>query len=476
VKPSHLSHWLRVSVMLALCSFTAYACGGAKFTATPGSGGSGTGGSGNVGAAGGAGPKIACQGPEDCDDSDACSVDQCGADGACTRAAKCGATEKCCEGSCGQCCDGTDCDDGVKCTDDECFAGGCTHSPNNVHCDTGEYCSATADCRRKETCADDAGCDDADACTDDTCVTTSLLCEHTASACSDPQKSLCCAGVGCAECCEDSQCNDKDPCTKDSCSDNGCEHVPFCAEGQNCCAAADGSSATCGTCCSATDCDDNVRCTKDSCTQGTCGHTDDQSCPSGSVCDASKGCVVAAECVNDAECKSADACQTNPACVNGKCTFAACPMGTKCCGLGEGCKACCSDTDCSDGLGCTKDSCNDGVCSHQADNGLCTAAVPICDPKLGCIDCNTAADCNDGIACTADTCEAHKCVNSKLCNERCCCSNADCQGGIINAAGPIGTKCTYNVCGPAGACMPKTATCPVIGGCCKYGCCGVETQ
>ncbi|HEY3252960.1 MAG TPA: hypothetical protein VGJ91_03395, partial [Polyangiaceae bacterium] len=139
--------------MLALCSFTAYACGGAKFTAHGGGGGSGSGGDSGSAAAGGAEPKVACQGPEDCDDSNPCTVDQCGADGACTKAPLCGATEKCCDGSCGQCCDANDCDDQVKCTDDECFAGGCTHSPNNGNCSADEYCSATADCRHKETCA-----------------------------------------------------------------------------------------------------------------------------------------------------------------------------------------------------------------------------------------------------------------------------------------------------------------------------------
>lgn len=472
VKPSRLSHWLRVSVMLALCSFTAYACGGAKFTSGGGSGGTGAGGTGSVATGGSSGPKVACEGPEDCDDGNPCTVDECGADGVCAPAPKCGATEKCCDGTCGECCDGSDCDDQVKCTDDQCFAGGCTHSPDNRSCGADEYCSASADCRRKETCADDAGCDDGDACTDDTC-TTSLLCEHSAAECADPKKSLCCTGVGCAECCEDSQCNDGDPCTKDSCSGNACSHAPFCADGQKCCAKADGKSATCGTnCCSATDCDDGVKCTKDSCTQGTCSYTDNQTCPMGFTCNPTDGCVKAAECVKDGDCKPTD-CQTNGACVNGSCKFDPCATGTKCC-AGQGCKACCVDTDCNDQLGCTKDTCNGGVCSNQPDSGVCPALSPICDPKLGCIGCNTAADCDDGVACTADTCEAHKCVNSKLCNEKCCCTDTDCQGGITTLALPIGTKCSYSVCGPAGMCTTKTTTC-TLGGCCKYGCCGITT-
>ena len=476
MKPSRLSYWLRVSMMLALCSFTAYACGGAKFTAHGGSGGSrAAGAAGN--ASGGAEGKsrIACQGPEDCDDSNPCTVDQCGADGACASAPLCGATEKCCDGSCGQCCDGNDCDDGVKCTDDQCFAGGCTHSPNNRNCSADQYCSASADCRRKETCVDDASCDDGDACTNDTCAAATSLCDHTASVCADPQASLCCAGVGCAQCCEDSQCNDNDPCTKDSCSGNECSHAPFCADGQKCCPKADGASATCGTtCCSASDCDDDVGCTKDSCTQGTCSHTDNLSCPVGSLCNLSTGCAKAADCVNDGECTSADACQTNGVCANGSCTFSGCGPGSKCCGS-EGCQACCTDTDCNDGLGCTRDTCRGGICSFQPDSGLCPAGSPTCDPKLGCIACTSAAECDDKVPCTTDTCENHKCVNTKLCNAKCCCTDVDCQGGITPLALPIGMKCTYSVCGAAGMCTPKTTTCSV-GGCCKYGCCGITTQ
>jgi hypothetical protein len=133
---------------------------------------------------------------------------------------------------------------------------------------------------------------------------------------------------------------------------------------------------------------------------------------------------------------------------------------------------CCADSDCSDGIGCTKDSCNSGLCSHQADDAVCLSAAPICDPKLGCIACNSAADCNDDIACTLDSCVNNKCVNAKQCNANCCCTDADCQGGITTLALPIGQKCTYNVCGAGGVCAPKTTVCSV-GGCCKYGCCGI---
>ena len=475
MKPSRLSHWLRVSTLLALCSFTAYACGGAKFTATGGSGGdNASGGETGSGATGGLFEhKITCQGPEDCDDGDPCTVDQCGADGACARAPKCGGTEKCCDGACGQCCAAADCDDGVTCTDDQCFAGGCSHSPNNAKCAVTEYCSATADCRRKEACVDDAGCDDGDFCTVDSCAT--ALCDHTATECAG--STLCCPGVGCAECCEDSQCDDGDPCTKDSCTGNKCEHPALCADGQSCCPKTDNSSATCGTCCSATDCNDMVGCTSDSCTQGTCGHTAvDKECGAGNTCDPVNGCVKAAECAKDSDCKPT-ACQSAPSCVSGKCAFAGCGAGTKCCD--DGCKGCCADTDCNDGIACTKDICNSGTCSNTADSTSCTVAAPICDPKLGCLACASNADCNDNNSCTTDICDpsTHKCSSQKLCNAKCCCTDVDCQGGIgTDAAPPIGVnKCTYRVCN-AGTCSSKTQVCPAGNQCCLYGCCGIETK
>ena len=67
--------------------------------------------------------KVSCQGPEDCDDNDPCTLDDCGTDGLCTTSPKCGPTEKCCDGACGQCCNAADCADAVACTTDACFAG-----------------------------------------------------------------------------------------------------------------------------------------------------------------------------------------------------------------------------------------------------------------------------------------------------------------------------------------------------------------
>ena len=494
VKPSRLSQWLRASVLLALCSFTAYACGGSKFTAVAGSSGGSNGGGSNEPGGGSSGlssgdagttSKVTCQGPEDCDDADPCTVDQCGADGVCSTAPKCGPTEKCCDGACGQCCDQADCEDGLACTDDVCFAGACSHASDNTKCKADEYCSAANGCRKKEACADATGCDDSDPCTDDTCTATTSLCDHVATDCGS--KGVCCPGTGCAECCEDSQCNDKDPCTKDSCSAGKCSNVALCGKDQKCCASADKTSATCGSCCTADNCDDSVGCTKDSCTQGTCGHTaDSASCGANSTCDPVKDCQVTAQCAKPADCKPS-VCQT-AACTGGKCALTGCDANMKCCA--DGCKGCCSDTDCNnDGISCTTDTCNNGTCSHKADSSLCPAATPTCDPANGgCIQCTMNSQCDDKSDCTEDTCDLtkHTCVNKLgvcakqgllCCGSTCaaCCNNSDCAGGVVGTQA-FGKLCPTPTC-ETGKCITKTVTCPVGYSCCSYGCClGAQTN
>ncbi|HEY6556466.1 MAG TPA: hypothetical protein VI072_04305, partial [Polyangiaceae bacterium] len=71
-------------------------CSTNEFAATPApDGGAGSGGTGG-------GTGRACTGPEDCDDSNPCTVEQCGADGKCAASQpKCGSALKCCDGVCG---------------------------------------------------------------------------------------------------------------------------------------------------------------------------------------------------------------------------------------------------------------------------------------------------------------------------------------------------------------------------------------
>ena len=256
---------LLAAASLLLPILTIGACTGGEFAGSdnPGSGGSSSGGASNQGGstvlpqAGsvgtGAGSGVACDGPEDCDDKDACTVDQCNADGTCDASPMCTGTEICCDGDCAECCSNADCDDGVSCTGNTCFAGQCMYIPDDAQCDASQYCSTTDGCRAKQVCglqgdvaADE--CSDESACTTDSCVEN--FCKHDFCAAS----TLCCE-TGCAEdCCSDSQCNsDDDPCTVGSCEGGKCSLVPLCEGNMDCCPSADGQTATCGSCCSAED-------------------------------------------------------------------------------------------------------------------------------------------------------------------------------------------------------------------------------
>lgn len=72
---------------------------------------------------------------------------------------------------------------------------------------------------------------------------------------------------------------------------------------------------------------------------------------------------------------------------------------------------------CDDGIGCTSDRCNDGVCIHTPDNTACGPEMR-CDLTSGCVSmptgCNNANDCNDNNPCTVDACNARMCANTPL--------------------------------------------------------------
>lgn len=156
------------------------------------------------------------------------------------------------------------CDDGVACTVDACGAAGCTVTPDDAACGTGERCNAVMGCIPLR-CSTDAECSDGSACTGEE------RCDPASS--SDP--SGCVAGTA-------TLCDDAIPCTTDLCVDaaGGCVHMP--------------SDAVCG---------DSIDCTVDVCdpTAGGrddrgCVHTEDDArcddgfCSTGGTCDASLGC------------------------------------------------------------------------------------------------------------------------------------------------------------------------------------------
>jgi hypothetical protein len=328
---------------------------------TPGSGGSALGG---------------CRGPEDCSDGDPCTQDVCRKDGVCVLSPTCATDERCCEGSCGECCDDVDCDDQVGCTEDICFAGTCQHQPDSASCGAGKYCSLLGDCMSQEACsaANPKACDDDSNCTVDSCE--SALCVH--AFCADEDATRCCPTTGCAaECCTNQECDtDDDPCTVGVCDGGKCSQAPRCSDGEQCCAGGP-AGATCGACCSAKECGDDVGCTVDACIEGRC-YNAPGACDSGQTCDPIQGCLKNIECEDDGDCSS----QGCGRCDEGTCVYG-CGLGQVCCN--NSCQGCCSAADCSDGIACTDDSCVEGRCKNAANNKNCPLLQSCNIVRKGCI-------------------------------------------------------------------------------------------
>ncbi|MFQ5422479.1 MAG: dockerin type I domain-containing protein [Phycisphaerae bacterium] len=101
--------------------------------------------------------------------------------------------------------------------------------------------------------------------------------------------------------------------------------------------------------------------------------------------------VTGPQCFSDADCDDGLICNGIETCVGG-----VCQPGTP--------------PDCSDGVPCTIDLCNEatGLCDHvpddaACDNGVFCDGIETCDPLSGCQP-GTPVDCDDGLACTTDSC------------------------------------------------------------------------
>jgi hypothetical protein len=389
---------------------------------------------------------VSCTSDGECNDAVACTADSCNlTTGICSNAANDAACDN------GLFCDGVefcdalrgcragalpDCDDGVDCTYDECdtTADACVSLPDDGFCDDGEFCNGAEVCDVRLDCQAGAPptCDDNVGCTVDFC---------------DPRTDAC------ANEADDSLCDDGRWC-------NGaetCDTVRDCQAG------------------AAPDCDDGVGCTVDSSDEAAdacVNDVDDSLCDDGRFCnglescDAAMGCQagVTPACDDGVDC-TVDRCDaTQDACVHAA-DDSACDDGRFCNGL-ETCDAAqgCQEgaaPDCSDGVGCTLDSCDaafdacvnapdDGAC----DNGLFCDGAEMCNPNLGCqtgdapceelcresddrcVACLSNADCDDGDFCNgAESCAADgscsagapPCPAGLTCNPR----SRQCESGLF---------------------------------------------
>jgi hypothetical protein len=142
---------------------------------------------------------------------------------------------------------------------------------------------------------------------------------------------------------------------------------------------------------------------------------------------------------------------------------------------------CTSNDECSDGNGCTDDSCEENICEHKAagdcttcttaaecsDNNPCTDDVctgdQVCTntPVAGCVTCTVDADCADQNACTLGHCGANgsceittlpgcvPCTSAAECSDNNDCTDDACTSGA----------CAHTIMPECPACVPTTEVC-----------------
>jgi len=352
-----------------------------------------------------------CEKPEDCDDGNPCTIDDCEEEGTCIYVGK-------------------NCNDMNPCTTDSCDPQG-----------TGCSFVAIEGCQG---CSKNSDCNDLDKCTTSTCTTETGTCKIVPI-------------VGCKGCNKLTQkfdCNDDDECTEDLCGVNGqCYFVPISIEIKPECKKTK--------CLADFDCIDADLCTIDRCKpDGKCTHElpkcyDNLNCTKDgpAICsDSVPGCPMYIDincggqgCVTSADCKIPDKC------VTGKCSQGTCSFVVKECddddnstldycspksGLcvhkkveeGKTFTGCVPDDDlegnseeCTDGNACTMDFCialsdnpTKGQCWYvfMPCNDFNPCTVDACDETNGCSfveienckGCNKSSDCDDGDYCTEDLC------------------------------------------------------------------------
>ena len=310
-------------------------------------------------------------------------------------------------------------DDGETCTDEACVDYVCTHPYVQGCCHVDEECNDYVICTSdacadgtcmntwfpvEDCCTHDSQCDDGNECNLDVCINHKCrygpnfdlpYCCQTDADCADDYDctvEYCDMGINICiyllvpnmtpKCCFiDEQCDDDNPFTIDKCLNHQC--YP-------------GEPMSCGW----SDCNDDNPCTIDACDFGTdqCTHY------------AIDGC-----CTADSICSTAYYTDDNP------CTTDTCNLATHQCEFTPITECCASNDDCGlggywdDNNACTDDLCIGSQCKH-------VTIIPGCG-------CTNSAACADGISCTIDICEAGMCIHEvDYANPllECCLSDAEC--------------------------------------------------
>ena len=481
---------------------------------------------------------LACTVAVDCDDGNPCTENICTADGSCKNIALTG--QPCDDGN--QCTSGDSCDtsatcagasivlcnDGNSCTVDFCSpASGCSHVTSNdgLTCEDGNLCTVddtclggecepgiasecqdtlVTDCLRP-TCNPLTGqcdqievqpaghpCFDGNACTeDDSCDTAGSCQPGTPKTCTSQHP------------CKKAWCNVQaqeggNPCVAEWKKEGvGCDDGDICSTSDVCTLAEDGNGLKCVG--DPVPCNDGNPCSADSCLKEIgCAF---QSLPDGTQCK-----VLFDDCYQTGECQAGQCLKDDaPLCSDGVgCTVDSCGALGAClnvpdhslCDNGlycDGQEQCDSKFGClpgtppsaNDGIACTVDWCDEGLKGilHSFENQMCDDGDPCngaetCDPALGCLP-GTTVDCNDGNPCTIDACIDGACLNqagndgSACDDDDTCTINDYCLEGDCIPGG-YQAGC-LGICGD-GKCVysEDKDSCPVDCGECGDGLCGLH--
>ena len=394
----------------------------------------------------------------ECDDGQACTVDDVCSNGVCA-GTWLGLVEEC------KCSDNASCDDGLSCTVDVCSGGACSYTIKPTSCLIDGACYATHAERPTnpcQICDPKAGagawqlrqCLDGNACTGDRCDP-SVGCVFDAldgkpcddgDACSIDDHCEAAACVGTCECLDDPDCQDlaAPACSAMVCQSHSCVAVPDPALNGSACD--DGRACTGADTCSAGVCAGGalLDCSgfDGTCTQGRCeelvGGCISQpvnagaSCEDGDPCTDSDACDGVGGCAGTPrDCSEhANAC-AEAACLGGLCKQSPRPAGTACddgetCTTQDQCDGagacagawsaspqcqCQGDADCSSLVGtCRKAHCDGGVCildvlssGEPCDDGQACTRNDACGPSGSCA--GFGYTCADDVSCTANVCD-----------------------------------------------------------------------
>jgi cysteine-rich repeat protein len=313
---------------------------------------------------------------------------------------------------------GEDCDDGNT-LDGDCCSATCQFEAADSPCPDGMYCNGDETCDGAGTCqaGTPVDCSDGVDCTDDSCDEVNDVCVNDPNDLNCTDDGLFCTGDAFCDAVAVMDCSfTGDPCDVGSiCNEatDTCDRVPGCGDG-----IVDPGE----------DCDDGNTLDGDCCSATCQFEAADSPCPDGMYCN------------GDETCDGAGTCQAG------------------------------TPVDCSDGVGCTVDSCDEATdsCDNTPDDDLCDNGV-FCDGTDVCDSVNdcqpgTAVDCDDGVGCTDDSCDEDNdvCVNDPN-DLNCTDDGLFCTGDAFCDA-VMDCSAAGDPCDAGTVCNEETDTCDTGGG------------